>query len=386
MRSELRTTACLVFAFVGAVLPLLLLLGLKQGAIGVLVDALIEDPRNREVIAVGAGSYDAEFFERARALDGMSFIVPSTRSISARFVVAKSEESGRSIKGLGVLSTASRDPLYDGVAPDWNQREIVLSARAASELDLSNGDSLTGFVERVVHGGLEAAQVSMKVVAIAPAERIGGRYVLAPLPLLEAMENFVDDETIEPDQWLEPRGRTTFASFRTYSDSVHTVQQLTEALSDLKANVRIRSDDAALLLRLDRLLGTLYIVVAACGGGGFFLALTANLRANLERQRVSVSILRLMGAANLVSIASSIFQAISIVTIGLIITILCYFALSSVVNLMFSDLGSEEGLIQIHFGMLGAFVAGSLLLSAVSSIWTIHAAAKVGPEEGFRGG
>ncbi|WP_339948868.1 hypothetical protein [uncultured Albimonas sp.] len=386
LRADPRSTACFMLAFVGAALPLLLLLALKQGAIGAIVDELVEDPRNREIIPVSSAVYDGDFAARAMALDGMGFFIPDTRNISARLALARNPTARRSYPGLGLLPTGPGDPLYDGPAPRWEAREVVLSAAAARELALSPGERMEARAERILRGERQAVTLELTVIAIAPAERIGQPYAFVPLRLLEAMEAFTDDASIRPETWLEQPPAGFHASFRAYAASVHRLEDVRDGLKALGADVRVRAENAAIVLRLDRVLTGLYALIATCGAGGFFLGLAASLRANLERQRAAFGMLRLLGAPALLRGGVCVAQALAVVGGGLVLTLASFFMLSGFVNVVFSDLGGPYGLIYAGAGTLVSACLAALFLAVVAALWSVREAIRIGADEGFRSG
>lgn len=375
---------CFAFAFCGTALPLLLLLALKYGLVGALTEELLHDPRHRELIAVGSKAYDAEFFEAARAVPEVAFIVPDTRNISARFTFARNLKARQNVKSLAIVPTANGDPLHES-PPEWAKREVLVSTRAAEALALSPGEQFEGLIERTSRAGTrQMASVTLTVRAIVAPERLGSVSIMAPLPLLVAVENFLDDEAIQQDGWLLSVERQQFASFRAYARDIHRLEAASRGLQAAGASVKVRSDDAAAILRLDHLLGWLYIVVAFSGAIGFFVALAASLRANLERQRSVIGLLRMMGAPGPVRGAISLSQSLLIVGAGLCLTFAGFATVAFLVNAAFPDITPDRPLLALPGSQVATFAGVSVLLGLLAAIWSARASMLVTAEEGFR--
>ena len=385
LRAEPRTAICLTFAYTGIALPLILLFALKEGAVGVLVEGLIENPRHREIIAVGARSYDHSFIAVAQSLPGMEFFIGDTRNISARFVAVRNPKNRAVVPGLALLPTAEGDPLYSGATPNWRERQALLSVGAAADLGVTPGDRVEGMVERRIDGQIETASVSITIMGIVAADKLGGRIMLAPLPLLEAIEAFIDSSSIGVEDWLSPPRRKQFASFRAYARSIYDVEGVLEALQQLGANARIRSDDAATMLALDRILGRFYWIIAVCGVGGFFVVLASSLRANLERQKPIFGLLRLIGAPTSLRVLIVIAQTSFIVVAGLAFTGICYFLLSTFVNFLFSDSWQQVALAELGLTGVIATIVATLLCALGAALWSVKEAMQIQCIEGLHG-
>lgn len=391
--ADLRGAACFVFAFVGAALPLMLLLALKSGSIGALVEDLISDPRNREVTPIGARAYDAAFFEALQARPDVAFVSPDTRNISARLALARKVGGRNSITGLALIPSAPGDPLLPEAAQTTTGRapqavgEIALSTPAARRLDVGVGDRIDTRMERRIEGALQSAAAELTVVAIVPPERLGVEAALAPLAFLEAVERFLDDAALAPEAWLSAavlREDAPYASFRLYAREIDQVTGLVSAVEALGGQARPRSEEAALLVRLEQLLALLYALIAGCAALGFWLSLAASLRANAERQRAELGALRLMGAGPIVRGGATLWQSAVIVVAGLAVAAVIAWCLSAGVNSVLSDVAGGRDLMRLTFEHLAYFSAGGLAIAVTAALWSARVAVAVPAEEGFR--
>ena len=80
---EWQMSICFVLALAAVLGPMLVLFGLKFGIVGSMVDALIEDPRNREIRPVSSGHYNRAWIDAMNKREDIAFVVPKTRSIAA---------------------------------------------------------------------------------------------------------------------------------------------------------------------------------------------------------------------------------------------------------------------------------------------------------------
>lgn len=378
--------ACLIFAVIAAALPMLLLLALKNGVVGGMIEDLVRDPRNREILAVGTGDYDAAFFEAAARAPSVAFIAPDTRDISARLWALRREgEPARAgMRGVPLIPTAEGDPLLDGTPPDWSRREVVLSALLAERLGASVGDRLEGEVQRFVGEAPQSAFAPLVVGGVAPPERFGGLAVLAPLPLLEATENYLDFEDVTAETWLEPRPRARFASFRAYATQLEDIQAAAEVLEALGASARVRSEEAAAVLELNRSLGTIYAVIAGFATAGLWLSLTASFRAAVERQRTELGLLRLIGADAVVRSWIFYGQMIFVVFCGVFATVVVGLAACAAINLGLTHIAGQGDFMRLSYLDIMGLVAVCAVLAVSAAIASGRRAARVDPEEAFR--
>ncbi len=100
-------SACFVLALSAVLLPLLVLFGLKFGIIGNLLEPLQEDPRYRQILPAGSGSYGPDWFEAMAARSDVAFIVPRTRSIAATMRLRVPDSSAGRIIRTELVPSAS---------------------------------------------------------------------------------------------------------------------------------------------------------------------------------------------------------------------------------------------------------------------------------------
>jgi putative ABC transport system permease protein len=72
---ERLLSACAVMGMAAVLAPLLVLFGVKNGIINTMSDRLIQDPRNREISAVGSGRYETDWFAAMEERSDVAFVI-----------------------------------------------------------------------------------------------------------------------------------------------------------------------------------------------------------------------------------------------------------------------------------------------------------------------
>src|SRR5688500_8843832 len=110
-------STCFVLALAAALVPLLVLFGLKYGIVSNLLEPIREDPRYREIVPSGSGNFMPAWFEEMAQRPDVAFIVPKTRSIAATLKTRVTGGDVGRIIDAELIPTATGDPLFDPNAP-----------------------------------------------------------------------------------------------------------------------------------------------------------------------------------------------------------------------------------------------------------------------------
>ncbi|MEM8698564.1 MAG: hypothetical protein AAGF44_05300 [Pseudomonadota bacterium] len=368
-RADLKSAFCYILAFAAMLTPLMVLLGLKNGMIDRMTEQLLSHPSTLEIIPVGAGKYDRAFFSEVGGLPETGFLVPRTRTISARLLGLRNPLNRKILRGPALVPSGQGD-VVTAYPAELGRHEIILSAEAARQLDADVGARVEGWIERRKDGQRERAEITLTVMGVAPAGNHGRVSLFAPVDLLIAVENFLDGHGEAGARWYETalaEPRETFASFRLYAASIHDVLALRDALEAREARVRTRSDIIETVLHTDRALGILFTIIAVVGGGGFWLSMVANLRGNVERLRPTLSMFRLLGADRATRFLFPMAQAALIVAGGVLVTVLAYLLVAAFVEYQAAVLVGEGSVMRLGPGIVlltGAILFGGALLAA----------------------
>ena len=200
LRDEWLLSFCICLATAAVLAPLLILFGLKSGAIDILRNRLIEDPRNREVRPKITRTYPEVWFSEIRKRPDVSFVIPLTRGVSST-VQAVNNSAGSEVQ-LDLSPTGAGDAIVlenGGRIPRDN--ECVLSSSAAGGLSTKVGDKIQIRTSRRVDGQFQTAQLDLRVAGILDLRAGGADVAYVPLKVLEAVEQYLDGGAVPEYGW-----------------------------------------------------------------------------------------------------------------------------------------------------------------------------------------
>ena len=384
-RHEWRATTCLILALTAVLAPLLVLFGLRYGVVDTLTQRLARDPRNLEIVPIGAGRFDGAFFERARGWAETAFVVPRTRSIAATIDLFR---DGGDAVTTEMAPTAAGDPLLTGVV-NPRDGEVVLSGAAARKLGgVAAGTTINGVVGRFVAGRSEAARLKFRVVAVLPETAYPGEAAFLPLAVLEDTESFRDGfavPSLAAEGAARPDAARLYAGFRLYGRTIHDIPALRDRLQATRIEVFTRAAEIEQLKALDANLGLLFWLIAGIGGAGFLLSLGVSLWGAVERKRRDLALLRLLGFRARATLFFPVTQATVVALLGALLALALYTAAAAVLNGHFAaTLGAGERACRLEAIHIALALAATLGSAWLASILAGTRAARIEPAEGLR--
>ncbi|EGJ19865.1 hypothetical protein RSWS8N_16934 [Cereibacter sphaeroides WS8N] len=385
LRHDWISALCFVAALVGVLAPMLILLALKTGALDTMVERLVDDPANRELLAVGAGAYDEGFFRWLEARPEVGFVVPATRSINALAdAVVASAPRREMVREVPLVVSAAGDPLLAG---DVGPGRVWLSAPLARSLEVAPGGALTMVIGRRIDGLEQTARRPLKVAGIVPAERYGRPALFLSLPDMLAIERFRDDPAVTAESWLQAAAPpAAFASFRLYARTLADLGPLSAALEGRGVAVRPRAENAALLLQLRRGADRLYLAVAALAAAGFWAAMSANLRGMVERRRLAFSLLRMLGLTPVQRATVPLIQSLVLIGAGLGFSLALVLPALALINASFPSVTEGAALARLRPDQLGGAAALACVTALTAALWAMAAVLRIPSEEVLRHG
>ncbi len=197
---EWLLSLCVALAIAAVLAPLLILFGLKNGAVDILRQRLIQDPRNREIRPKITKAYEKAWFDEIRKRPDIAFVIPLTRGIASTVQVKK--VGGGVQAAIDISPTGKGDAMVEeNGAKAPGEGECVLSATAAEKLGAGTGDRVEVCVERFVGLTRQGEKKEMKVVGVLDL-RAGAREVAyVPLGFVEAVEQFIDGQAVPEYGW-----------------------------------------------------------------------------------------------------------------------------------------------------------------------------------------
>ena len=308
---ERLLSACAVLGLVAALSPLLILYGVKYGLVQTLTERLLQDPRNLEITPVSSGKFTADYLARLQAHPDVIFVVPRTRSISATMTLRGASGDSRRELVASLEPSGPGDPLLARYAAAFSPMPsnlaaesigITISATIAEKLGLAPNDRLWGRVERRYRGAAETARVSLHVAGILPLAAQQKDVIYAPLPLVQATEDYRDGRGVpelgEHNGWSGdplPREERTYPGFRLHARSLEAVVALRAAFAAQNIEVYTRAEEIEQVTSLSRTLDLIFALICAATAAGFLASTASSVLAGIKRKERILGLLRLNG-------------------------------------------------------------------------------------------
>lgn len=379
LKHDWQSALCFVAALAGVLGPLLIILALKNGVIGTMVGRLIEDPSNREILAIGAGQHDAAFFAGLSARQDVGFVVPATRSINTSANAVRNEAQRKLERAVPLIPSAAGDPLVKGDAVGPGR--VWISDTLASDLSVSAGDTLDMIIGREVDGQRENARRDLTVIGVLSPEIWPRPAIFLSVPDLLAVERFRDDLSATPSNWTDPVPEPdSFASYRLYARSLEDIETLSAYLAETGLQSRPRAENAALLLSFRRNLNILFTAVAALAMFGFWAAMSANLRGMVERQRVIFSLFSMLTMPDRQRCVIPVVQSLALVLGGVVATLVIILPFLLAINASF-ETAPGEAIARLYPGDILATLGLGAVTAVTAAAWAVFAVRNVEPQE-----
>ena len=383
-----RITLCLIAALAAVLTPLLLLIGLKTGVIETMRQRLLRDPRNLEIRILGNGALDKAWFQRLGARPEVAFLVPQTRSLNTQVDLVA--DGLHFVRGAEVIPSAPGDPLLApyGLQAPRNLDEVVLSHAAAHALGIAGGGRVSLVVPRRRHGQDEVGRLSLRVLGVLPEAATTQTALLAPVGLLELIEDFRDGAPspqlgVAAGRVLPPR--TVYARARCYVHQLEQVAVIADLLRSEGLEVATRAHEIETVLALNRVFNTIIGVIGCLGGVAAGAALVGFFLANIDRKRMALAVLRLLGFPRRGLAFFPATQAVAIGGLALVLSMAGYgIGVLFFDHLLGSQLANGEYVCRLEVQAVVGVGLSTLLLAVLAATMGAHRAAHIDPAESLR--
>lgn len=378
--SERVHLACTVAMIMGVVVPLAILLGVKTGVFTALMDDLRADREILRITLPGDHRFSMEDAAEVRGWPEAGFVAVNTRAISRRLNLKR--EGGDRIRGAALVPTGPGEPLDPALT--LSGLDVAASAALAASLDLKAGDRL---VTAIARGDppTDRLSVTLTVAAVLPRTALDGETLLMDPATMDRFEAFYDGYAL-PD-WglangLPLDGRTTsYESLRVYARDLTDVAALEARLRerfDIAANSR--AAQVAGVLSLGRNLDLALSLVAAAALGGLFAALLSSFWAVVQRKRLMLATLGLVGVPPLGLALVPVVQAAATALIGALASLLLLGGFALAAEALFSGaLPQGARVIRLDAATLAFIVLGVVGLSVLAAFLAARSAARLDP-------
>lgn len=189
---------CVALGIAALLFPLAVLYGLKYGAVSVLENRLMNDPRSRELRPSASGFFSHEWLAEQQKLPGVGFVVGLPKAVASSLSIA---HEGESLEAT-VLPTGTGDPLLEsGDLPVPDAAGCVISAPLAQSSGLRPGDRLQFSIARRAGSGWQSASASLSVAGVLPDFALDYPAVLVLPSTADAVEDFFDGLPVPQFGW-----------------------------------------------------------------------------------------------------------------------------------------------------------------------------------------
>jgi putative ABC transport system permease protein len=384
---EKRLVFCSLAGLAAVLAPLLVLFGLKNGAVERARAELIESPRARQITNLTTQSFDQDFLARLAARPEVEFVTLRARSLNSEAFFARSDNLATA-RAAELIPSGPNDPLLRG-APPPGPEEIVPQANFAARLGLRPGMTVQMRIPAATD--LEPLVLTLRVVGISPLAATGREAVLVN-PLLQRRVSAHIDRLLPPDATLADAAALPFMpaeGFRLHVRNLRDVLVLDAALRAEDIPVESRADEVGALFGMDRALTVLFALLAGLGGVGYLVSLGVSLYATVERKIRELSLLRLAGFRRGDLVLFTLVQAGLTGAAGAAVASALALGLQAALNRLWplAESGGAPAALSvieaphILLALLGT-VAGAALAAAFAGL----RAARVHPAEGVRYG
>ena len=387
-RREWLFSLCAVFSLAAFMVPLLTLMGFKDGIIGTMTRRLVSNPFNLQITPVSGTVFKQDFFENLAALPDTAFLIPETRTISAKIQLI----TDRDQQWLDMKPTAAGDPLLAQAVsfPETGLKDdmIFISESVGDKLGLKAGDRVSGLVSRNREGRRERDTVDLTVTGILPGHIIDKDMVYTTLPLLEATEDYRNGYAVPLLAWPgveKPPIRPFYVGFRLYAKDFDGVERLRRRLVDQGLEVNTQAREIATVRSLDQSFSVVFLVLALVVGGGAFASASSSALDQVAKMRRSLAVLRLLGFNTGRLLAFSMSQAALTGLLAALIADGLFLIIAAVLNGYFAaSLGFGERICWLAGYKLAASAAISLVFMLAASATAGLSLAGIEPSEGMR--
>lgn len=382
---EWPTSLALTVGVVAAAVPLMLMLSIRTGIVGQLRSELEAYASSRALVSIGQPIVKWADILALRARDDVAFAVPQTRLLTASAVL---HVPGGPNVVVDLLPSGPGEPLVR----NWRNDIIALSPEAAREARARNGDKIELIFDRITADGVtERATVTRKFSATINLNDSGRRFALLDLETLVASEIFREDVSVATLDQAREKARSSLSS-RLYS-GVRVFARDLDAVEGIRAFLLTRGietdgriDEIRLVRRLDSGLSIIIAVIAGLGTVGLCLSLAAAQWAWVERKRLDLSYLRLLGMAPASVMMFPIWQAMLVVGVGLGLATLAAAAGSLIVNkLLFGQLATVQEVSRLGIVEIAQVATLAILAGGAAALLAVRAVRRIESAETLRG-
>lgn len=389
-RHDGALTWCAVLALVSMLVPLLILLGIRNGVIGTLKTRLLDNPALLTVIPAGSGNgYTDAWLDTLRARPDVAFVVPKTREISTTVQMRHTAANGPRFAPVDVEPTAPGDPLLTRfqAVPD-NPRGITLSRLAAEKLGAGPGARITAQLGRTTAAGnMESLPVELTVAAVLPLEAESRAIGFITLPLLVDIEDYKDGFAVAGLHITgDPRPDTErrFARFRLYARTMDDVGRLRDMFAAQGIEVVTSALEIKSFQEVSQALTLVFVLIATTVAVGFAASTASSVLAAVRRKDKQLGMLRLVGFSGQAIVLFPLVQAQLTALAGCALAGVVYAGVGYGLDVLFARVFRGAAVSTLPLAHMALMTAGVCALAFVAALPAARRAARIEPSEVLR--
>jgi len=189
---------CVALGIAALLFPLAVLYGLKFGAVSVLENRLMQDPRSRELRPAASGFFTKEWLAEKAENPEVAFVVGLPKAIASTVAVSMPDGELEAT----ILPTSAGDPLLDsgGLMPP-DSDGCIISASLAREVNLQVGALLSFSILRKEENQWREESAGLRVAGILPDFALDYPALLVLPETADAVEDFFDGLPVPRFGW-----------------------------------------------------------------------------------------------------------------------------------------------------------------------------------------
>ena len=370
---------CNVAILAGALVPLLVLFGVKSGIYRALLDDLLSDPNLLHVTTQGDNAFSEDDRAEIAGWPEAAFVALKTRAISDNALIQR--PGGDRIAQATLVPSGPGDPLLtDGAKVSEGQ--VAVSRRLSEQLTIENGAGIRIVARSERRGPL---LLDATVVDILEPDEMKGYAVLMTPVEMDLIEAYYDGYAL-PDFGLA-EGRplsertTSFEGLRLYARGLRDVASLEARIQDrFGVRTHSRALDIEGVLALGRNLDLAFLLIASTAVVGLGAALLFSFWAEVDRKRRVLATLMLVGLRRREIALVPLVQAFAIGVAGILGAFVLFWAAAFIADAMFADrMPGGKSVIELSaFAALFAVLL-PLLIVLTAALFAVRTALGIDP-------
>lgn len=385
---EFSLSICAVLALASILTPLIVLHGVHTGVIDQMRNRLMQDPSVLVVIPTGSrgAGFTGDFIESISQRDECIYAIGRIRNVASELQLTNVH--GKNLV-VSIEATSKGDPMLErnGITESpvsfADHFRMVLTHEAAKRLEVTAGDKVSArFGRRLSSGKLERLKLTVEITGVLPA---GASHMTAGFidpDFLMAVQNYRDGLSVglfgvEGDE--QPSDEEYFESFRAYVKDLDSVESLEKWFKSNHIEVKTRSRDIANIKHVDRVLGTIILVITATSSAGFFAFMLSTVHAGIRRKWKMLGMLRLLGYSKLSILLFPVVQVLFTGVLGTTLAFCLYSGVSHLIDTLFAADGAGSEICTVYrIDFIVIFIAVQIMV-VISSLKSALKASEIDP-------